>query len=108
MSDKIMPKADLRGAYLRGADLRGANLRGADLIVKFPPINDHQFISEILWRASFKESQKDFSARIRIDPGNCWEYYIKLAKNKRVLTWARKILFQWDEFKKVYKKWEDN
>ena len=83
---------------------RGANLWGANLNVKHPPINSHQFISEVLWRQSKTESQKDFSARIRVETGGCWEFFIKLARKKKVLKWAMKILFQWDEFKE---KWEE-
>jgi len=100
--------ADLRGANLRDAnlldaDLRDADLRGADLGIKIPPINSHQFVSEILRRESKTEVQFDFSARIRLQVDECWEYFIKLAKKKEVLKWALKILFQWEEFKEKYK-----
>lgn len=111
--DAHLRGADLRGAYLRGADLtdadltdaylRGADLRGADLRVKVPSITSHQFISEILFRKSKTESQKDFSARIHMETNQCWKYFIKLAKKKRVLKWAMKILFQWKEFEEKFK-----
>jgi len=91
--------ADLGGADLGGADLGGAYLRGADLRVKHPPVNSHQFISEVLSRNSETEAQWDFSARIRLQTDQCWGFFIKLARKKRVLKWAKEILFQWDEFK---------
>ena len=91
--------AYLEGAYLGGADLGGAYLRGADLRVKHPPVNSHQFISEVLSRNSETEAQWDFSARIRLQTDQCWGFFIKLARKKRVLKWAKEILFQWDEFK---------
>jgi len=34
-----------------------------------------------------------------METSECWEYFIKLAKKKKVFSWAKKILFQWDEFK---------
>ena len=40
-------KSAIEVAINRGADLKGADLRGADLGVKIPPLNDHNFISEI-------------------------------------------------------------
>ena len=95
--------AYLRGAYLRGADLRGADLRGADLRVKTPPVNSYQFISEVLYKKSETEIQLDFSGRIRLQTNECWKYFIKLARKKKVLTWAKKILFQWEEFKEKLK-----
>ena len=91
--------ANLRDANLRGASLEGANLRGANLRVKHPPIDSHQFISEILYRKSNTESQCDFSARIRLQTDQCWKFFIRLARKKRVLKWAKEILFQWDEFR---------
>ena len=50
--------ANLRGADLGGADLRGVNLRGADLRVKYPTINSHDFIAEILKREAHKDLNK--------------------------------------------------
>ena len=100
--------ANLRGAHLEGADLRdanlwGANLRGADLRVKNPPVNSHQFISEVLSLKASTESQWDFTARIRLQTDQCWGFFIKLARKKKVLKWAKEILFQWDEFKEKFK-----
>jgi len=83
----------------RGANLRDANLEGAYLDVKTPPVNSHQFVSEILSRKSITETQLDFSARIRLQTDQCWEYFIRLAKNKKVSAWAKTILFRWEEFK---------
>ena len=97
--------ADLRGADLEGADLRGAYLRGADLRgadleeVKTPPINDHQFASEILWKAAKTETQKDFAARVRLETNQCWKFFFKLAKKKKVDTWAKQTLNKWEEYK---------
>jgi hypothetical protein len=79
--------------------LRGADLRKADLEVKVPPVGCPQFISEILYREAETEAQRDFSARVRIQTDECWGYFIKLARKKRVLSWAKEVLFQWDEFK---------
>jgi len=96
--------ANLRDANLRDADLRDANLEGADLrdanlSVKYPPVNDHTFISEVLYRKAETDAQKDFAARVRMEMHEYWESFIALAKKKRVLTWAKDILFQWEEFK---------
>ena len=95
--------AYLTGAYLTGAYLLGANLRGAYLTVKTPPVNSHDFISEILWRSAETEAQKDFAARVLRERNLCWDYFIGLARKKRVLTWAKKKLFRWDEFRTKYK-----
>jgi len=98
--------ADLRNANLSDADLSDANLSDANLSVEKPSIESHQFISEVLHRKAKTESQLDFSARIRIQTG-CkynWKFFIALAKKKRVLKWACKILFQWDEFREKFKK----
>ena len=99
LRDANLEGANLRGANLRGANLRGAYLRGANLRVKHPPIDSHQFISEILYRKSKTEAQWDFSARIRLQTDQCWKFFIRLARKKRVLKWAKEILFQWDEFR---------
>ena len=96
--------ADLRGAYLRGAYLEGAYLREAYLEVKIPPLEDKQFISEILYRRAKTEAQIDFSSRIRMQY-ECkyeWKYFIKLAKKKRVLTWVKEVLFQWKEYRERF------
>ena len=97
-------EANLFRAYLSGADLPGANLSGTSLDVKIPSISSHQFISEILLRAAKKEAEKDFAARIRMETDQCWECFIKLAKRKRVMAWAKKTLFQWKEFKEKFEK----
>ena len=109
---KIKNGANLRGAYLRGADLGNANLSGAylrgtylcdaDLGVKIPPVNSHQFVSEVLCREAKTEAQWDFSARVRLQTDECWEFFIKLARKKKVLKWAKDILFKWDEFKERF------
>jgi len=96
--------ADLSGADLRGANLRGANLGGADLRVKHPPVTSYAFISEVLYRQAKTDAQKDFAARVRLETDKCWKYFIALAKKKRVLTWAKDILFQWEEFKEKWGK----
>ena len=119
LRDADLSYADLRGANLRGANLRGAYLRDAnlsdanlsyanlsyaDLRVKTPPMESHQFISEVLYRESETESQLDFSARIRLQStcDNDWKFFISLAKKKKVLRWACRVLFQWDEFKERF------
>ena len=91
--------ANLRDANLRDANLEGADLRDANLSVKYPPVNDHTFISEVLYRKAETDAQKDFAARVRMEMHEYWESFIALAKKKRVLTWAKDILFQWEEFK---------
>jgi len=106
--------AYLRDAYLEGANLRdayleGANLRDAYLKVKIPPLNDKQFISEILYRQAKTEAQIDFASRIRMQH-RCkygWEYFIKLAKKKRVLSWLKKVLFQWKEYEEKFKEFKN-
>ena len=90
--------AYLGGANLRGANLRGAYLRGAYLGVKFPPINDHYFVSEILFRKAKTENQKNFSARIRIELGLCWEDFYELARKMKVAGWAKVTLCEWQEY----------
>ena len=100
--------AYLEGAYLEGADLEGANLRGADLGVKSPPVYSHDFVSEILYRESKTEAQFDFSARILRQKEECWEFFLKLAKKKKVLSWAKKVLFKWDGFKEQITKSEND
>jgi hypothetical protein len=112
LSDADLSDADLRGAdmmraNLRGANLEDANLRNADLVwanlkVKVPPVNCNRFVSEILYREAKTEAQRDFSARVRIQTGECWGYFIKLARKKRMLSWAKEVLFQWDEFKERF------
>ena len=97
-------RANLSQANLSEANLSGAYLSEANLDVKIPPICSHQFISEILLRAAKKEAEKDFAARIRMETDQCWEYFIKLAKRKRVMAWAKKTLFQWKEFKEKFEK----
>ena len=98
--------ADLREANLQGAYLRGAYLQGADLEVKNPPISDHYFISEILIRQAETEAQKDFASRIRMELSHCCEFFVLLAKKKKVYKWAKKILCQWDEFKNIIDTYE--
>jgi len=95
--------ANLRGANLRGADLGGANLGDANLGgVKTPPINDHYFASEILFRASKTENQKNFAARIRIETDKCWKDFFVLAKKMKVVSWAKKTL-KWKEYQERIK-----
>ena len=97
--------ADLRGADLRGADLRGAYLEGADLEgVKSPPINDHYFVSEILFQNAKTETQKDFAARVRLETNQCWKYFIQFAKKKKVVTWAKEVLGKWEAFQEKFEK----
>lgn len=98
-------RADLEGADLEGAYLGGADLGGASLEVKVPPIMSKQFISEILYRKAKTETQIDFASRIRMQY-ECkynWEYFLRIARKKKVLLWVKKILFQWKEFEKKFK-----
>ena len=89
--------ANLSGAYLSRANLYGANLYGANLAVKTPPINDHYFASEILFRKAKTENQKNFSARIRIETSKCWDDFYVLAKKMKVVSWGKKTL-HWQEY----------
>ena len=102
LSGANLSEANLSGANLSEANLLGANLYGANLNVKIPPVCSHQFISEILFRAARKEAERDFAARIRMETEQCWEYFIKLAKKKKVMAWAKKTLFQWGEFREKF------
>ena len=106
--DAVNKGADLWGANLWGADLEGADLRGANLDVKSPPVHSHDFVSEILYRESKTEAQFDFSARILRQKEECWEFFLKLAKKKKVLSWAKKVLFKWDGFKEQITKSEND
>ena len=89
--------ANLSGANLYGANLSGANLYEAYLAVKTPPINDHYFASEILFRKAKTENQKNFSARIRIETRKCWDDFYVLAKKMKVVSWVKKTL-HWQEY----------
>ena len=102
----VKANANLSDADLRNANLWNANLRNANLSVKNPPINDHVFVSEILWRSAEKENQKDFASRIRMELGECWEFFIELARSKGVVVWAKKVLCKWPEFKEKVKGYE--
>jgi len=101
-----LSRANLSGADLSGANLSGANLSGAYLSgAKKPPINSHQFASEILWRKAKTENQKNFSARIRIETNKCWNDFYVLAKKMKVLAWAKKTL-HWQEYQDKIKELE--
>ena len=106
-----LSRAYLSGANLSRADLSRANLSGADLSraylsgAKKPPINSHQFASEILWRKAKTENQKNFSARIRIETNKCWNDFYVLAKKMKVLAWAKKTL-HWQEYQDKIKELE--
>jgi len=95
--------ADLAEANLWGADLRGASLGGAYLEVKIPPVDSHAFVSEILIRIAKKESEIDLACRIGLQTDQCWEYFIKLALQKKALKWAKKALCRWPEFEEKFK-----
>jgi len=115
--------AYLAGAYLDGAYLAGANLDGANLAranldganldgaylnkVKIPPINSHQFTSEILWHKAKTESQKNFSARVRLETNKCWKDFYILADKMKVKTWVKKVLSHWWEYKEMIKSIEN-
>jgi len=100
--------AYLAGAYLDGAYLAGANLDGAYLNkVKIPPINSHQFTSEILWHKAKTESQKNFSARVRLETNKCWKDFYILADKMKVKTWVKKVLSHWWEYKEMIKSIEN-
>ena len=103
LQDANLRSANLQAADLWGADLLFADLRYADLRVKIPPSISHNFISEILYREAKTEAQLDFSCRVGRQLDQCWEYFIDLARKKRVLKWAKEILFQWDEFREISK-----
>ena len=106
LSGADLSRAYLSGADLSRADLSGANLSGADLSgAKKPPINSHQFASEILWRKAKTENQKNFSARIRIETNKCWNDFYVLAKKMKVLAWAKKTL-HWQEYQDKIKELE--
>jgi len=111
LSGAYLSGADLSRANLSGADLSGADLSGADLYranlsgAKKPPINSHQFASEILWRKAKTENQKNFSARIRIETNKCWNDFYVLAKKMKVLAWAKKTL-HWQEYQDKIKELE--
>ena len=106
LSGADLSRANLSGADLSGANLSGANLSGAYLSgAKKPPINSHQFASEILWRKAKTENQKNFSARIRIETNKCWNDFYVLAKKMKVLAWAKKTL-HWQEYQDKIKELE--
>jgi len=107
LRDADLRDADLRGADLWDADLWDADLRGADLWgVKAPPINDHYFASEILFRASKTENQKNLAARIRMETNLCWKDFYVLAKKMKVVSWAKKTL-HWQEYQDKIKELEN-
>jgi len=91
-------QANLYQAVLYRTNLYRANLNSASLGVKIPPVNSHQFVSEILWRKAQTNAQKNFAARIRIETEQCWKFFFNLAKEFQVDQWAKGILSQWPEF----------
>jgi len=95
-----LARASFKDAFLVGAYLRNANLRKTNLDAEVPPLDDHQYISEILWRFAQTEPQRDFAARVRIETYSCWEHFYLLAKKKKVLTWAKKVLSRWIIYRK--------
>jgi hypothetical protein len=56
-----------------------------------------------LYNHAKTDPQKDFACRIRMEHHKCWKYFFKLAKKKKVILWAEKILFKWEEFKEKVK-----
>ena len=102
-SEKDGECANLWGANLWGANLRGADLRGADLDVKVPPLTDHYFISEILYRESKTIKEKSWAGLVRISINWCWEDFFKEC-SKPMINWAKKILCsKWPEFEEKFK-----
>ena len=95
--------ADLYGANLHDADLGGADLHNADLRVKHPPINDHYFISEILFREAKTVKERSYAGLVRISLDWCWEDFLENAP-KAAIVWAKKILCsKWPEFEEMFK-----
>jgi len=108
LAGAYLARANLTGAYLDGAYLAGAYLDGAYLNkVKIPPINSHQFTSEILWHKAKTESQKNFSARVRLETNKCWKDFYILADKMKVKTWVKKVLSHWWEYKEMIKSIEN-
>jgi hypothetical protein len=98
-----LSEANLYGANLYGADLSGANLSGADLDVKNPPLNSHQFISEILYREAVTKNQRSIAGLIRISTDWCWKDFLKNCTTEEI-AWAKEILVaKWFEFEKKFK-----
>ena len=92
-------EASLKDAFLNGAYFRDACLDGANLDAKTPPLDSHRFISEVLWRSAEKGSQKDFAARVRVETCKCWEQFYLLAREKKVLSWAKRVLSKWTTYR---------
>jgi len=96
-------RADLNGANLNGANLTDANLYRANLDVKNPPINDHSFVSEILFREATNFKERSLAGLVRISTDWCWDNFLDNCP-KPMITWAKKILVgKWPEFKEKFK-----
>jgi len=91
--------ASFKGAFLDEACFQNASLIGTVLDAEVPPLDDHRFISEILWRSAQKGPQKDFAARVRVETYKCWEHFYFLAREKKVLSWAKRVLSEWTIYK---------
>ena len=103
LTDANLRGVNLTGANLTGADLDRANLTGADLDVKNPPINDHSFVSEILFRESTNYKQRSWAGSIKISTDWCWGDFLDNCP-KPMITWAKKILVgKWPEFEEKFK-----
>ena len=93
-------RASFKGAFLDRACFQNASLIGTVLDAEFPPLDDHRFISEILWRSAQKSPQKDFAARVRVEIYKCWKHFYLLAREKKVLSWAKRVLSKWTTYRK--------
>ena len=94
-----LSRASFKGAFLSRACFQNASLIGTVLDAEVPPLEDHRFISEILWRSAQKGPQKDFAARVRVETYKCWKPFYLLAREKKVLTWAKRVLSKWTIYK---------
>jgi hypothetical protein len=95
--------ANLNGASLYRANLNGADLYGADLDVKEPPVNSHQFISEILFRAATNFKERSWAGVVRVSVDWCWEKFLEECP-KTMTNWAKEILCEkWPVFEEKFK-----
>ena len=89
-------------ADLSCANLRGANLRGNNLMVNHPPLCDHNFISEILFRESTNLKERSWAGLVRISTDWCWNDFLDNCSNS-MIEWAKIILCRkWPEFNKKF------
>lgn len=102
LSGSDLRNSDLRYSDLSGSNLSGSDLHGSDLRVKYPTLNSHQFVSEILYREAKTKNQRATAGLIRISTDWCWKDFLKECTAEEI-EWAKGILCgKWKEFEEKF------